>query len=399
MNKCENEKIKKSENIKNLSLLIMENGGDNLEIVSDNISKLEVNDTNIKMVELILIELHNVFMGLKTFIDNNIVHHDLKPQNLVYNALTNKINFIDFGLMTNENRIKEGSKNSIYSFSTNHWSFPFEMYYYNYNRYVRFCNENNKIRFFNELNNGFSTTSVDENINNMVKSLKTLFSYIACRNNLDDSKKYMNELYDTLLYSYKIDQYDEFLDNSIKSIDLYGTGIACIYFCIMTEKFLNTSLKNDLHSLFYQMIRPNFYKRIKINDLINQYETILENHNIISKYNKQFKNHVLVDENIQSKGIKKNIKKLNNKKLKISSEERKRNTNAPIKICPPDKELNINTSRCVKKCEKDYVRNDKFKCTKKCTGDKVLNPVTKRCVSQKYLQKNKRKLSNTKRTS
>ena len=37
-------------------------------------------------------------------------------------------------------------------------------------------------------------------------------------------------------------------------------------------------------------------------------------------------------------------------------------------ICPPNKELNPNTNRCVNKCKPGYTRNEKFQCKKNKTG-------------------------------
>ena len=35
-----------------------------------------------------------------------------------------------------------------------------------------------------------------------------------------------------------------------------------------------------------------------------------------------------------------------------------------MKECPPDKELNPKSNRCVKKCDEGYERNENFKCVK-----------------------------------
>jgi hypothetical protein len=72
--------------------------------------------------------------------------------------------------------------------------------------------------------------------------------------------------------------------------------------------------------------------------------------------------------------------------------------------CPSNKELNPNTGRCVNKCKPGESRNENFHCkknktknslkfftpksksqslkNKNCPSNKVLNPVTKRCVNK-----------------
>jgi hypothetical protein len=57
------------------------------------------------------------------------------------------------------------------------------------------------------------------------------------------------------------------------------------------------------------------------------------------------------------------------------------------KACPPEKELNPNTNRCVNKCNPGFTRDEKFKCkkqtqkVKKCPPEKEINPNTNRCVN------------------
>jgi len=62
--------------------------------------------------------------------------------------------------------------------------------------------------------------------------------------------------------------------------------------------------------------------------------------------------------------------------------------------CPPDKEFNPISKRCVKKCKPGFTRNVEFKCRKtrkvkskskspkSCPPDKELNPRTRRCVNK-----------------
>ena len=91
--------------IDKLSLLIMEDGGENLEDFANKLSSLPVTEENKKEVELFWIEAHRIIYGLSIFLKNGIVHHDLKPQNIVYNSKTNRLNFIDFVLMKKKKNI------------------------------------------------------------------------------------------------------------------------------------------------------------------------------------------------------------------------------------------------------------------------------------------------------
>ena len=74
--------------------------------------------------------------GSKVLIDNGIVHHDLKQQNIVYNENTGRVNFIDFGLMMRKTEMFKNANGSRYPFGE-HWSFPPDILFYNYVDYQR----------------------------------------------------------------------------------------------------------------------------------------------------------------------------------------------------------------------------------------------------------------------
>ena len=84
-----------------MKLLIMKDGGLNL---ADYL--YDIKGRTKEEIEMFLIELHRVILGVKVLNDNGIVHHDLKPQNIVYNPTEERMNFIDFGHMTIAEKLK-----------------------------------------------------------------------------------------------------------------------------------------------------------------------------------------------------------------------------------------------------------------------------------------------------
>ena len=142
--KCRRLKAADPKIIRNLSeytLLIMENGGDNLEIFSEKILK-EGNTPNLaEKIERFWLEAHRLLMGVKRFLDHGIIHHDLKPQNIVYNEETGRINFIDFGLIQRKQTVIDEAADSEYDFDKYHWSYPLEFKFLNldsYNKNAKF---------------------------------------------------------------------------------------------------------------------------------------------------------------------------------------------------------------------------------------------------------------------
>jgi len=107
--KCKNGK-KLVETLKLYSLLIMEDGGLDLEKYGKVLKKREPNKENREKMELFWIEAHRILLGIREFLNHGLVHRDVKPQNIVYNEESNRLNFIDFGIMDTKNNIMEYTK-------------------------------------------------------------------------------------------------------------------------------------------------------------------------------------------------------------------------------------------------------------------------------------------------
>ena len=162
---------------------------------------------------------------------------------------------------------------------------------------------------------------------------------------------------------------------------------------------MDIQLSLNLANLFLDMTNSNIMKRISIETAIHRYEEILEKHNVLKRFNKHFKNHILVDGPLMPVVLEKTITDASAKAKSISPKEmkeiiadnpemmepkpllnRRSASNKPISkkkrlvirelkeatvgSCPDGKEMNPNTRRCVKKCKEGETRNDKFECRK-----------------------------------
>ena len=100
-------------------MLLQKNGGDNLSQIENKFKELKVNNTNRRRLENFWLDMARIIYGSKVLLDNGIVHHDLKQQNIVYNEKTGRVNFIDFGLMTTtKDMIEKANGLSLWSWST-----------------------------------------------------------------------------------------------------------------------------------------------------------------------------------------------------------------------------------------------------------------------------------------
>jgi len=86
----------------------------------------------------------------------------------------------------------------------------------------------------------------------------------------------------------KPDNYEDFMKKVLDTVDSYGVGFSLMYVLNKTSFLIESTLSEDLHNLFYNMFHPNLSKRIKIDEILLQYEDILFEHGILEKHTKWF---------------------------------------------------------------------------------------------------------------
>jgi serine/threonine protein kinase len=347
------------------SLLVMEDGGENLSDFATRFKLNPITPENKEKMELFWIEAQRILYGLTVFFQNDIVHHDVKAQNIVYNEEKNRINFIDFGLMTSKQKILEECKQSKYDLAIAHWSFPFELHIMNKRKFNKIAslyrnekeeyiedflqkrilkgNKNGFKYFFSELFGDFSKSIQEENINIVVNDFKDFI--------LDDFKNY-----------------DYILNKCISTIDMYGAGMGFSKVLSSTSHFIEPALASDLAEFVASMISNHLPSRVEPLEALHQYEELLEKHGLLTKYKKHFENHILRDKVEKKTKLDKKIDKIKNVDLKMTPEEEANLYLPPTdKICPEGKEINPFTNRCVTICKDNQIRNEKFKCVKNKT--------------------------------
>lgn len=105
---------------------------------------LDLTDLNVKLsLDELLSGLLEVFKGISIFNDNNYVHHDIKPANLLYNKDTGKIKLIDYGMSCYENKVycKSNFADSDYYY------FPIEFSIFNSLEQNSFSKKSSKIDY------------------------------------------------------------------------------------------------------------------------------------------------------------------------------------------------------------------------------------------------------------
>lgn len=377
--RCNDTSKYDSSKLDKYALLVMKDGGQDLEQFADDVYKNWANTpTNRKKIELFWLEVSRLFYGLTVFNENGLMHHDLKPQNIVYNSSTNRLNYIDFGFMTRKADIVQMAKTSQYWSSRPHWSFPWENPLLNKDAYTSAVNKNSKnnITYYNKISKNLWTT-----YNVFFEHIRPVDRDAIHSSMFPD----MIKSYLFMLTECEHTDYDKFLHKSLDTTDSYGVGIALLYVLNRTGNFISYELFAELANLFTNMVSPNLYARHDVATLSAEYETIMIESGLLDKHKKQYVNHILTKGNqlptsvisftkeLVTTGNTPTLEQMTPKALSISP------------ICPAGKEYNPISKRCVKKCNNGYKRSEKFRCVKDasyvpCPNGKDRNPITRRCV-------------------
>lgn len=382
------------------SLLIMEDGGMDLEKFANSLKALPVNEANKTRIEKFWLEAYRVLLGLKTFLENDVVHHDLKEQNLVYNEKTNRIHFIDFGLMTKKSKIIDQCKNNIYGFGIFHWSFPWELYYLNRPQHLNIAAANGQVKI-NKIQAIVGLVQMGPGTNRFSSSVSSFLSTIldpTAKSTVKQAETHARiHEYTCFLKNMKPEmaEYEKLLEHSVSTIDSYGVGIGFLYVLHPCKRFLEKSMYIKLHRLFDFMVSQDPMYRMTVDRAIPEYQVILEDEGMLTKYKKRFNSdsQLVDDETPLPPSIERSIDSIRVGDVLIPPRELSLHLTSPIRQCPTDKEYNPFTKRCVKKCKPGHHRDAAtFKCkkikkqgsktVKQCPVGKERNPKTGRCVKE-----------------
>jgi serine/threonine protein kinase len=386
------KKILESKN--DYKLIIMQDGGDNLVEFTEKMKIAANNESNKQIMEHFWMESKRLLYGVKAFLRHGKIHHDLKPQNIVYNSVTNRCNIIDFGMMEDINESKKEARRDSYGFAFYHWNFPTEGDFINaidFNELSK-LNTNQKNEIFLKI---FEKSK---------QQLSVFFRYTS-KTTAIQKAEHLKEWMNYLLNDMTTTTHTHFLDKCFETYDVYGLGLSLLHVLENTKHITSEKLYYNLNNLFDTMISPNLTKRITIDDAIVQYEIILSDYKPKSS---NIEHNVLkLEKSIDS--IAKDIKTtsantaliadmdpqptVEKKKIKIRVKKLK-----SIKTCPAGKVLNTKTNRCNKVKTQKVAKKSKSrsKSSKKCPAGKVLNPKTNRCNKVKTQKVTKKVKSRSK---
>ena len=272
-------------------LIVMEYGGKDLY----QLFKDPINDTvqNRKRIYEFWIQSVNIFKAVQLFIKNGLIHHDLKPENIVYDEDKKSMKVIDFGLLKTKDRIIYDTESSDYGFAMFYFNFPPEMIVYNKNMFSgnEELVESGKIdekkisKFFDDY--------IDKNPD-YTKSLNGFMQYVKSESlHPQLREKMVSDFIDYINHIIKPNEYDEygdkiekneekveveyyaFLKKSMDTIDVYGLGLTFMFVLVKVHKLMDEDIVLQLHNLFLSMFHSNLLKRINIDDALKKLESII----------------------------------------------------------------------------------------------------------------------------
>lgn len=219
-------------NLDDYDLIVMNDGGKDLfNIFNQTTAKTH----NKEFIRDFWIQSVTLFKAVQLFGQHNIVHHDLKPDNIVYDTVKKSLKIIDFGLSRNKNYIIKHSIESTYGLSIFHYNFPPEMFFYNKNKF----------------NNIHSFDDKSEKLLNI--SVKTFNSFVYCKFLTQFEDYFLDTSFEFIDNQDKL-KYDDFINKSIDTIDLFGLGFTLMFVLANVYTLMDLKITLELYSLFKSMV-------------------------------------------------------------------------------------------------------------------------------------------------
>jgi hypothetical protein len=345
------------------NLLIMGDGGENIYTYAASLNDLDPSPTITNKCELFLLESLRLFKGLLIFKQKGLVHHDLKPQNIVYNESKNRLNFIDFGLMTQKKEILdlcERSSTKYWFGDRVHWSFPWEIEFLFknlYNRLIGLPKEKRFVEFQNRLDR------IKKNADHYGQHINWFLPYLFNNRRPEFAQKSLKitgEDYKEFYVNSEL-TYEDFAEKCVDTIDSYGLGFAMLYWLWNVRKHIQPAhflMHSQLDALFYSMVTPNVEARFAINTALFTLEKIITESGLLEKHGKKIVDHMVVSSSAPVTVFDKPVI------IKIKKSKKPVLENVEPGDCDSGKERNPKTGRCINVCKPGYIRNADFKCVK-----------------------------------
>lgn len=207
--------------------------------------------------------------ALSDFLKHKTLHHDLKPENIVYDHIKKRFNIIDFGI----------SRRFInYHPNRAHFSYPPETYVLNNEIYDVVSKLSDE-----EFTNILGVNPYDENAPFMY-SYEYFMGYVSPEK-MEYSPYYNPDFgfknQDEILRFFKKNFYkgrtiEEIYQKALMTHDMYGMGLALMYVFIRSYHYLpDNDFIKKLYEVLFSMIHPDCFQRPTVDELKIKYTAVL----------------------------------------------------------------------------------------------------------------------------
>ena len=250
------------------SLLIIGDGGSDLEKWIKIYNKMKVKPE----IETFWKDAIRLFRGIQVFQQYDLIHHDIKPQNVVYQIENRRLNYIDFGLMRSIKTEAAKCQDIKRCLANSHWNYPTEVFLMNRKLFDELTRQTREQRM-----NTFDVymNSIKKKGDNLfVKAFYTLLKYVTITKS-DKDRFYQQHKEGFRELILEPGNYDDFLKRVLSGFDVFGLGLTLMYVLVRVKSHMGMRTVNAMESLFFRMMTPNIYKRVSIGQALTEYEKII----------------------------------------------------------------------------------------------------------------------------
>ncbi len=259
---------------------------------------------------------------------HHLIHHDLKPQNIVYNT---RMKIIDFGKLIDQTNVMRDSTKSVYRRSQLHFNYPPELHFINHKKYIEITSSD-KDEYIDGL-----ADQIDEKCPYLFKLIKPV-----------RRDWFYSEFANMILNDLTATNYNEFLKKTVDAIDVYGVGLTFLFVLQYFEGYMPDDIVRKMRRLFQYAAHPNVFLRPSPEKMLSDYDAIWQ----VSSASASL-SEIKLDSPAPAPAP------ASLSEIKLDS--------PPVSIpktCQSNKEWNPKTRRCNKKCGKNSHRNENFKCVR-----------------------------------
>jgi len=269
ISKCKLNKKFKNKTMKQIgaetALLIIKDGGLDLE-------KWVKQKSDKKGIKDFWHEAIRLFRGIKVFQEYDLVHHDIKPQNIVYMEKTRRVNYIDFGLMRSLKTEAAKCRNINRCHANPHWNYPTDVFLMDKDFFADLEKKTAKQR--RELFDAYIDNLKAKSETKFVSAFYTMLKYVGVSKE-DKARLHERHMTDFRELLMTPGSFDEYLDKALAGFDVFGLGLTLLYVLGRVKPFMEVRTVQAMEDLFIRMMSPNVYKRLTITQAEAEYERIL----------------------------------------------------------------------------------------------------------------------------